>query len=427
MSAVATLRRGWCPGALRPMLTGDGLLARVRVSSGRLSLDQAEAIAQCAARFGNGIIEISSRANLQLRGIRTTELAELQKRLSSFGVLDPDETSEGVRNILASPIADIDPSAVLDTAPLVARLEACLAGDRDLRRLPAKFGFIIDGGGLLHLDEFASDVRFRASRAGPRAALEIALDGDAAAVARCEPEQIGEAASKLARAFLGEAEKFGHDVRRMRHLTAKLGAGAIFERAQLETVSPPIGKRSLVAPKAYLGQQQFGAAYCVGVAPALGRMRADDLAFLTRESRRLGARDIRLTPWRALIVTGLSPGAGAALAASARAANFITDPVDPLLAIVACAGAPACANAARDVRADALALAPNLPAGAGIVLHLSGCAKGCARATASPMTLVAQPTGYDLMNNGRAGDAPARRGLSLVEVASLLAREKGPN
>ena len=30
MNAIAPRRKGWCPGALRPMETGDGLLVRVR-------------------------------------------------------------------------------------------------------------------------------------------------------------------------------------------------------------------------------------------------------------------------------------------------------------------------------------------------------------------------------------------------------------
>ena len=74
--------KGWCPGALRPMPTGDGLLVRVRISAGRLSLDQAEALASCARDCGNGTIEVSSRGNLQLRGVVEAKLNELQARLA---------------------------------------------------------------------------------------------------------------------------------------------------------------------------------------------------------------------------------------------------------------------------------------------------------------------------------------------------------
>ena len=64
-----------------------------------------------------------------------------------------------------------------------------------------------------------------------------------------------------------------------------------------------------------------------------------------------------------------------------------------------------------------------LPKGDGVILHVSGCAKGCARPAATAATLTATATGYDLILAGRAGDPPARRGLSSAEVAQLLASE----
>ena len=214
MSAAAPLRKGWCPGALRPMLTGDGLLARIRVSAGRLDLGQAVAIAECAARFGNGIIEISSRANLQLRGIREADLAALQTRLERLGLLDANEASENIRNIVASPIADCDDSAILDPAPFVAALEGLLADDPALRKLPAKFSFVIDGGGALALGDVEADIRFTAIEAASGAAFEITLAGDETVAAHCEPANLAAAAGALARAFLHAAAQAGPDVRR---------------------------------------------------------------------------------------------------------------------------------------------------------------------------------------------------------------------
>ena len=61
--------KGWCPGALRPMQSGDGLVVRIRPPMGRLTPQQAQAIAKAAETHGNGIIDLSARANLQLRGV----------------------------------------------------------------------------------------------------------------------------------------------------------------------------------------------------------------------------------------------------------------------------------------------------------------------------------------------------------------------
>ncbi len=164
MNPVAPRRKGWCPGALRPMETGDGLLARVRTSGGRLTLDQAAAIAEAALACGNGAISLSARGNLQVRGVSERTLPELQARLGDAGLIDSDPEVERLRNILASPLSDIDQAAALDLAPHVAALEARLAEDRSLRPLPAKFSFVLDADGRLPVGDIDADIRFEAAR-----------------------------------------------------------------------------------------------------------------------------------------------------------------------------------------------------------------------------------------------------------------------
>jgi precorrin-3B synthase len=103
--------------------------------------------------------------------------------------------------------------------------------------------------------------------------------------------------------------------------------------------------------------------------------------------------------------------------------GFIVDADDPRLRIAACPGAPACMHGHRSVRDDATRCAATLPKGDGVILHVSGCAKGCARPAATAATLTATATGYDIVLGGRAGDPPARRGLSGAELMQLLANE----
>jgi len=418
---AASLRKGWCPGALRPMRTGDGLLVRIRVTGGRLDLDRAEAIADCAARFGNGVIEISSRANIQLRGVREAGLPDLQRRLRELRLLDADAAAEAVRNIVASPIADIDPRAIVDVAPIVAALEARLGADSSLHRLPAKFGFLIDGGGALPLGDVEADIRFEAVRGegGPRFAVALAGDGDSISV--CAPQDVPSVAAALAAAFLREAGASGDAPRRMRELTVAHGAAPVLRAAGLTPEAPPSSLGRRAAHPDFLGIQAFGALFFVGAAPPLGRMTAEDFRLLAREAQRCPAADIRVTPWRALIVAGLERR-GAKYLTAALAHRFIVDPGDSRLAVVACSGAPACANAARAVQSEALEFAAALPSGGGIVLHVSGCEKGCAYGRAGPLTLVSRESGYDLVVNGKACDKPSRTALPARDIPPLLAR-----
>jgi precorrin-3B synthase len=187
MSAIALrrpqapYRKGWCPGVLTPMETGDGLLARVRAPRARLSLDQAAALVDATVRCGNGVIGLSARANLHLRGLSEGTLPDLHARLKEIGLIDADPGIERVRNIVVSPLDDLDPEALLDLGPSVASLEKRLKADENLRQLPAKFSFVFDAQGRLPLGDVDADIRFEASRDGT---LAVYLAGDDALARR---------------------------------------------------------------------------------------------------------------------------------------------------------------------------------------------------------------------------------------------------
>ena len=161
----------------------------------------------------------------------------------------------------------------------------------------------------------------------------------------------------------------------------------------------------------------------VGAAAAFGEIEAVRFEALIERARALGASGLRLTPWRAFLIAGLDRRGAESLVDSMAELGFIVDADDPRLRIAACPGAPACMHGHRSVRDDATRWAALLPKGDGVILHVSGCAKGCARPAATAATLTATATGYDLILGGRAGDPPARRGLSGAEVAQLLANE----
>ena len=420
MSPTGPRRKGWCPGALRPMETGDGLLARVRLSSGRLTLLQAAVIAHAALACGNGAIGLSGRANLQLRGVREETLPDLHARLDAAGLIDPDPEIERLRNILASPLSDVDPSAALDCADSVAALEKRLAEDLSLRPLPAKFAFVVDAGGRLPLGDVDADIRIEAERVPGGAVFAAFLGGEDGFAALCPPAGLAEAAARLARSFLGLVGSGDDAPRRMRALVARAGAKAVFDAAGLEAAARRRAS-ARVSPRHILGGHVFGSAIVVGLAAAFGEIEARRFKALVERAHELGATGLRLTPWRAFFILGLDPRSAASVVATAAKLGFITHADEPRLRVAACPGAPACIHGLRAVRDDAARFAAHLPEGAGIALHVSGCAKGCARPSPTAATLVATEDGYDLVLNGKAGDAPVRRGLSNAVAAALFA------
>jgi precorrin-3B synthase len=425
MTAVAVRRpraphrKGWCPGALRPMETGDGLLARVRAPRGRLSLYQAAAFADAALCCGNGAIGLSARANLHLRGLSERTLPDLHARLEDAGLIDADPGVERLRNIVASPLDDLDPEALVDLGPSVTALETRLKEDEDLRRLPAKFSFLFDAQGRVPLGEVEADIRFEASRDGTFA---VYLAGDDLLAAQCAPEETADVAAGLGLAFLVLAGAGEAALRRMRALAKRCGADAIFAKAALRAKPCERPQRRALLLDV-LGAHAYGAEFVVGVAAAFGEIDAVRFKASIERAQALNASSVRLTPWRAFLITGLDGGGAESLVGSMTELGFIVDAGDPRLRIAACPGAPACMHAHLRVRDDATRWAAKLPKGDGVILHVSGCVKGCAKPTATAATFTATATGYDLILDGRAGDPPMHGGLSSAEVERLVGGE----
>jgi sulfite reductase beta subunit-like hemoprotein len=157
------LVKGWCPGALRPMLSGDGLVVRVRPFLGRLRRAQADGLATLAAAHGNGLIDLSSRGNLQLRGVREDSFAPLLEGLRGLNLLDDTAEAESRRNILVMPFWQSGD----ETECLAAALTDALIHAEDLA-LPAKFGFAVDTGAAPLLQRDSADIRLERSTCKPR-------------------------------------------------------------------------------------------------------------------------------------------------------------------------------------------------------------------------------------------------------------------
>ncbi|MFD2815856.1 hypothetical protein ACFSYD_18140 [Paracoccus aerius] len=104
------------------MPAGDGLLLRVRPHCSRLDPDQGTGLVRISESFGNGQLDLGSRATLQLRGVREGSLPEVHRRLQALDLLDPDPRVEARRNIMTTPFWREGDG----TLELVRRLEEAL-------------------------------------------------------------------------------------------------------------------------------------------------------------------------------------------------------------------------------------------------------------------------------------------------------------
>ncbi len=408
--------KGWCPGALTPMESGDGLLMRAKIVGSKLSLTQLSEIAAIALGCGNGRIDLSQRAQLQIRGVSETPLAAAQARLKSIGLLARDAATESRLNIVASPLAG---SASFDANEIAARLARAIAEDQALQSLPGKFLFLVDDGSAPGLRDVDADIRLEARGAQ----FAVVLDGARDQAVIAPPAAAIDAAVSLARAFTQLRAGRAFELRRMRALVDAMGAEPLLRASEL-TSEPYSSTCRQSALSDLLGARRVGEDFFAGFAAPFGRFLAGEFADLAEAISEEGATELRLTPWRAILAPTRSLEQAARIAAAARARGFIVNAGDARLAIAACPGAPECSQAKGPTRIglDAIAGAAKALSRGGIGAHVSGCAKGCAKPSATPLTLVANGGLFDLIHNGAASDAPAATGLTLAEIADVVAR-----
>lgn len=422
--------RGRCPSLLTPMESGDGLLVRVKPRAATLTAEQAGATAAAAGRHGNGMIDLTNRGHLQVRGLSGAGVDAFAAAMAETGLAAAHPRAEAVRNVLADPLGPDDPAAAFDSHRLARRLSAALEGNPAFHALPDKFSLLVDAGAALPLAGCTADIVVRPDEGRP----SLALAGGDLRVGLPE-SAVDQAVVRLIAAFLAwKTGQGGGDVpppparmkaARMKTMVAACGAGGVFEAAGLngaqrvETVRTGPAHR----PSPGFAAMADGADGYVLLAAPFGSLEAGALAALAALSQRYADGTIRVTPWKAVVLRGVSPAEAAGLCKAAADIDLIAAPGDPRGRIVACAGRPRCASAHADTRADAAYLAGADIPGPGL-LHVSGCAKGCAHPGPATATLVAAPGGYDLVRGGRPGDPAAHAGLTREAAARLLCDPK---
>jgi precorrin-3B synthase len=409
------------------MESGDGLIVRLRPRPGGFGLDTLIALAGAARRYGNGQIDLTRRANLQIRGVTPGTLPQLLVFLADRGLLDARAEAEAVRNVLVSPLAGADPSEVLDVSPLAVEVARLLATDVSLWQLPAKFSFVIDGGGALPLDAERADIRLRAIalEAEPRLALGIDRPGGTLWLGLTTPEAAPAAAACMALAVLEALPAGG----RTRLLDLPESAVENIHAAVARIVDPltiPPLRRERAAPVGLLkhGAHVFAAA--VGV--PFGRLESETLRNVAEVLAAAGAEELRLSPWRILYVPTSQASSAERILRAAAGLGLIVDGEDPLLKVAACPGGPACRSATVDTRGDARLIATAIAAYPGThSVHVSGCPKSCARSEPADLVLVAGDDGYGLVCNGTARDPPQRTiaRAALAGLPAIFSPRKG--
>ncbi len=361
--------KGWCPGALRPMPSGDGLVVRVRPRLGRLSHVQALGLCDLGERFSGGRLELTNRGNVQLRGVQPADHAAILEQLTALNLVDENPVIESRRNILVTPFHGDGLVEEVSEILMMNLLE--------LPDLPVKFGFAVDCGRERVLSADSADIRIERAAVGGLILRADGADSGRLVAAR----DLGQAILALSHWFAAHRG----DARRMRAVVCALPD--VWTGASPVSAAPPQapGHR----PEGMLLGVPFGDLSTHGFRRLLARN---------------GLEEVRITPWRSIFLPNQCPFDDPL---------FVTRPGDPLMRVHACAGAPFCDSATVETRSLARALAGRVSG----ELHVSGCAKGCAHPRGAGVTLVGRDGRLDLVQGGAPWDEPARCG---IDPAALM-------
>lgn len=345
MSSPARVRTDACPGVFATHDAADGPLARVRLPGGVVSAAALRTLACCAEELGDGEIHLTSRGNLQLRGVQRPGLAA---RLNDAGLL-PSPTHERVRNVLSSPLSGLR-GGLADVRGMAAKLDDVLCARPELAELPGRFLFAFDDGRGDVAGE-GPDVCWRAVSAGEGTLLLAGADTGQRVLAR-------DAVATL----IGVATRFA-EIRGAAWRITELD-----DLGVLGTVTGAAAPAWTDIPAGLIERQDGGLA--AGLVPRFGQLTAAQLRALAEFG------PVVVTPWKSLVL----PEASADVFARTGIGG---EPIGTS----ACIGRPGCAKSRADVRADAVFAS-------GLRAHFSGCERRCGRPAGPHADVVAEAGGY---------------------------------
>ncbi|GAB90959.1 precorrin-3B synthase [Gordonia rhizosphera] len=380
-----------CPGVFSTHLAADGAVARVRLPGGRIRADQLQLLAQAAAAYADGFLEMTVRANLQLRGIADTDAV-------AAAVIDaglaPSSTHDKARNIEVSPLTGRI-GGLADVRPIADRLDELLRAD------PA--GAALSGRFLFGIDDGRGDIVARHPDAG---ALIVSVDPKGAPLAGIRvgdvPVGTAEGVDAIARALLSTAEgivEIAPDAWRVGDLSAE-------ERAALEArVGERLGPADDSSPTDRSPTGRSAAEPAGAGEPIVGWFEQDDGRVLLGgvvEHGRIPARlaeflaaieaPIIITPDREILLCDLTEQVAETVVRVLAPMGLIFDAASPWARVSCCVGAPGCAKGLAPVRDD---LAERVRVGEPVTdrEHWVGCGRACGSPAGPHLRVEALPDG----------------------------------
>jgi ferredoxin-nitrite reductase len=424
----------------------EAFMARLRIPGGMVKTFQLRELANIAKELTSGYIQITTRANFQMRLIQPKDCPEFLHRIQSVGLHTRGAGADNIRNLTANPTAGIDPHELIDMMPLCNELAQIIINDRSFYDLPRKFNIAFDGGGLIGTVEDTNDVGAKAVKVGGETYFRIALGGatghktfarDLGVLVR--PPELNKVIVALVRVYIANGNRTDRKKARLKHLletwslekylgeTEKI-LGYQLQRAPADL---PVEFADSKLPHSHIGiypQKQKGFNY-VGVAMPVGQITPKQMLRVAEIADLYGAGEIRLTVWQNFIIPHVPDAYVETVKKALRKIGFDTQQSLLRGGIIACTGNSYCNFAQSNTKGHALELGDYLEKkftlDQPINIHLTGCPNSCAQHYMGDIgllgTKVRGEDGYHVFIGGGFGanQAVGRQIFSGVSVESL--------
>ncbi len=384
-------------------------------------------MADGARRYGNGQIELTNRANFQIRGITPPDEDALIQHLLDAGLGPKDAQADDIRNVMVSATLGLDSTAIVDVSDLAAQILAFVEGDERIHALSPKLSILVDGGEVGSPADHPSDLWLSAMADGlfafGYASRPPMSDQDPAPLGAIHADHAFDLVVASLEAFVALTLK-NPSIKRFRDADALALAALVSGRVPVSP-APKDWRRARPDRLAQIGliPQNQACNLAVGGVSVLGRVTPDCLTSLADLALTANGGAFRLTPWSGVLITDVAAADGPKILAGLMALGFTVDRDAPLAQMVACSGTSGCASALAPTKEDALRLA-GLLTGA-VDVHLTACPKSCASARVADVTLVAVDADhYDLYRRQDGLDGFGQKhnqGLILAQTAEVLA------
>ncbi|HEV7283102.1 MAG TPA: NirA family protein [Pirellulaceae bacterium] len=396
----------------------NAFMCRLRMPGGALTSWQLRGIAEIADRRAGGYLDVTTRANLQLREIRPKDGVHVVQELTDLGILIRGSGGDNIRNVTASPLSGIDPHERIETLPLAREMHHAILQRREMYGLPRKFNIAFDGAGSVSALEDTNDVGFTAvevladsatadAPAGIYFLLSLGGITGHRDLARptgvlLRPDECVEVALAIVRVFIAAGDRTNRDRARLKYVLDDWGFDRFLGEAEKELGRPlfrfPVEKLDLRRAEirhSHIGfhpQKQAGKVYA-GVALPVGRMNSEQARAIASIAERFGDGSIRLTVWQNLIVAGIDERDVDAVKEAIEACGLAWSASNVRGGLVACTGASGCKYAAAHTKENALALADwleqRIELDVPVNIHLTGCKHSCAQHYIGDIGLIA--------------------------------------